>query len=133
VPYVATFAIPGVRARRTDVVSRPTVFVRTVPAVRVGNCADQISFVMIIAGRAIPVVGAISVRCKNTFAGAAETIPCTHAYRNGRRMYHVASRVTPQVIAKRVSVINPQALRAEPSIVADNVNSVPVGATRAPP
>lgn len=82
-PYVATFAIPGVRTRRTDVVSRPTVFVRAIPAVRVGNFADQIRFVMIIAGCAIPVVGAIFVRCKNTFAGAAETIPGTHAYRNG--------------------------------------------------
>lgn len=48
-------------------------------------------------------------------------------------MYHVASRVTPQVIAKRVSVINLRALGAEPSIVADDVDCMPIFARFAPP
>lgn len=37
------------------------------------------------------------------------------------------------MIAKRISVINPYALRAEPSIVADDVDPVPIVAVRTPP
>ena len=48
-------------------------------------------------------------------------------------MYHIASRVTPQMIAKCISVINLYALGAEPSIVANNVDVMPIVAVRAPP
>ena len=48
-------------------------------------------------------------------------------------MYHMASRVTPQMLTKRISVINLYAPRAEPSIVANNVDVMPIAAIRAPP
>lgn len=94
-PRLATGTVPEVRAGFADFVRGSTRRVRTIPAI--GRCrdADIIGFVMFAAGCAIPVVGAIFVRCKDTFAGTAKTIPGVHTDRNGRRMYPVAPRMTP--------------------------------------
>ncbi len=104
-PRLTAGAVPEVRAGFADVDRRFAG--RAIPAVGIGSFADPILFVMIVAGRTVPVMGAIFVRCKDTFAGTAETIPGIYTDRNERRMYPVAARMTPQMIAKRVSVINP--------------------------
>ena len=106
-PRLTGGTVPEVRAGFADFVRGSTRRVRTIPAVGSGNVADPVFPVMIMTSRTIPVVGAIFARCKDTFAGTAETISGIHTDRTGRRMYPVAARMTPQMIAKRVSVINP--------------------------
>ena len=126
-PLRAGGAVPGMRTRLSDVVSRATYFVRAIPAMRVCRGTDNIFRVVFPAGVAVPVVRATFVRREDLRARFAQTITVNVDIRSG--VLHVGR--SPIVIAVNVECIAPLTLFAIPVVVARaarSPNTVALGA-----
>lgn len=111
---LTAFAVPGMRARLPDVVSRPTGFVRAIPAVRVCRGTDNILRVVFAFRRAIPVVSARFVQSEAFDAGTAPAVHAVGALRDRNRMFVLTARAEPVMRARKIGTADRDAGFAEP-------------------
>ena len=91
------------RTRLTDVISRPTPFVRAIPAVRIRCGADFIFRMVLCFIRAIPEMSAVFVRREDPFARLAHAIACDIGIRSGVPL--LISRAIPGMIATGIQSV----------------------------